>query len=348
VRWYSLTISDPNSGFVYKPDPNGRDSGFTVSPGGATFTSTVTINGQTVNNPGALNIEFDLAVYPWHTAQGGSVIRVWGVGLKMIGQASNLNGKNFALSAGMMKGLPLANPAQAGLIVQGQIYQAFGNWQGTQQSLDLIGNPGGLDPANGISFTWLPGVPLATALASTFAQAFPGYSQSIKISSSLLPPNNAAQYGTYASLEQFASYIQQITQPIGAQFAGPNYPGVQITVVGNTITALDTTVATKTVQLAFQDLIGQPTWIGPATVNFKTVLRADIQIGTQVIFPQGVIAPYALTSSKAAVPNAPSRSKTVFQGSFTVNEVHHFANFRQADADSWNTTFNAVVSGGAG
>src|ERR1700744_2285715 len=109
-RFYNLVISDPNSGLVWKPAPTGASGsnalGFTKSPGGSTFTSWV--NGA--NDPGALNVEFDVITYPFNTPQGSSSIRVHGVGLGMIAQASNLNGQNIRLSAGMKKGLPLATP----------------------------------------------------------------------------------------------------------------------------------------------------------------------------------------------------------------------------------------------
>jgi hypothetical protein len=44
------------------------------------------------------------------------------------------------------------------------------------------------------------------------------------------------------------------------------------------------------------------------------------------------------------VPNAPSRSKVAFQGSFVIQEIHHFANFRQPEAVAWNTSFLATSS----
>lgn len=337
MRYYNLVVSDPVSGQVWKPSLTGL--GFTKSGGGSTFTSYV--NGQTL--PGALNIEFDLPVVPFNTPQGNAIIRVWGIGLPMIGQAANLNGQNFVLSAGMQKGLPLANPAQAGIIAQGMVFQAFGNWQGVNQTLDLICYPGAANTDQNISFSWAAGTSLATALTVTLAQAFPQYKTSINISSSLTLAN--AETGHYNSLAQFADYLQQITQKIGMPTNGPQYPGVLITITGNTIFAFDGTSPLKTINLAFQDLIGQPTWIDVATVNFKTVLRSDIAIGNQIKFPLGVTSPYALTTVAAASPNAPASSKTAFQGTFTVTEVHHFANLRQADAESWCTAFSAVTLG---
>lgn len=337
MRYYSITITDPGSGQVYQPDPNG--GGFLKGKAGPTFTSYA--NGQ--NIPGALNIELDMPVVAFDAPQGNGMVRIWGVGLQMIGQASDLNGAKITVSAGMQKGLPLANPAQAGIIVQGAVYQAFGNWQGINQTLDLVIQASDLTPENGIVFKWESGTTLESALSTTLKQAFPGYkTPDIKVGSDLQPPNDGTQDGTYRSLGQFCSYLLGITQKSGQAVYGDQYPGAQLTIVGNTIKVFDGTQQQTPVKLAFQDLIGQPTWINPGTVNFKTVLRSDIAVGTAIQFPQGIVAPFALTSAAAAAPNAPSRNKTVFQGAFSVVEVHHFANFRQPDADSWNTTFSAV------
>jgi hypothetical protein len=337
MRYYNLIISD-TSGQVFKPSPT--QGGFTKSAGGSTFTSY--LNGQTL--PGALNIEFDFPVYPFATPQGQSIIRIWGVGLQMISQSSDLNGQNFQLYAGMQKGLPLANPAQGGLIAQGQIFQAFGNWQGTNQTLDLIVNPGAASSNQDISFAWAANTPLSGAIQTTLAQAFPKYPKpKINIGSSLKLPNTES--GHYDNLGQWADYIKQISKKVGMPIYGKDYQGVDIIVSGSTINVYDGTVTPKVINLEFQDLIGQPTWIGPATVSFKCVLRADISVGMRVKFPKGIGAPFALTSAAAAAPNAPASSKTAFQGAFTVNDAHHFANFRQADADSWNTTYTAVTLG---
>lgn len=340
MRYYNLIISDPSSGDVWKPDSTGLS--FTKSSGGSSFTSYV--NGQTL--PGALNIEFDFPVYPFATPQGQSFIRVWGIGLPMIGQASNLNAQNFKLYAGMQKGLPLANPAQAGLIAQGTVFQAFGNWQGVNQTLDLIVNPGAASSGDqDISFSWNQNTQLSGALQTTLAQAFPDYSANVNIGSNLQLPNT--EPGHYDSLAQFADYIQQISLRIGTPIYGVNYLGVQLSIKGSTINVYDGQGSTQptVTSLAFQDLIGQPTWIKPATVSFATVLRSDISVGDQIKFPQGISSPYALTQQAAAAPNAPASSKTAFQGTFTVTEVHHNANFRQADAESWVTNYTAVTLG---
>lgn len=336
MRYYDLKISQPKSGKVWSV---GTDGSFTLGAAATSFTSLLS-TGKT--NPGALNIEIDLTVIPFDTPQGKGSVRVWGVPLKALGQAANLNGADFEFRVGMAAGLPLAKPSQAGLIARGQVFQAFGNWQGKNQTLDLVLYPSAAADDLDISFRWPAGTPLSTALRATFTQAFPGFTSQVAISSQLTLPNDEAHHCT--NLVQLANYIRGITLSIGQKALGSSYQGVAITVQGTTIIASDGfgTTRTPTVQLAFEDLIGQPTWIDPVTINFKCVMRKDIAVGSQVQFPSGVVAPYALTGAAAAYPNVPARAKSVFQGTFSVVEVHHFGNFRQADADSWVTAYNAV------
>jgi hypothetical protein len=83
----------------------------------------------------------------------------------------------FILSAGWGKGLPLANDyvsrGLTGIIAQGEVYKAYGNWQGPEQSLDLNLIPTDVAPPNGISFICSSGQPLSVSLANSFAVAFP-------------------------------------------------------------------------------------------------------------------------------------------------------------------------------
>ena len=338
MRYYDITISDPNSGQVFQTSPTG--TGFIKAAGGTTFTSWA--NGK--NLPGALNIEFDVPITPLHVPQGQFYIRVWGIGLPMISQASNLAGMNIVMKVGMQKGLPLANPAQAGVILEGEIFQAFGNWQGVNQTLDLVFNAKNMEPDNGVNFNWAAGTPLKSALQQTLAQAFPGYTANFDNLTAALS-QGAPEAGTYTSLTTFASYLKQRTQPMGASSTGnKNYDGVWITVKSASKTIYVADNPAKTVNLQFQDLIGQPTWINPGQVSIKTVMRSDIDVNNLITFPQGIQAPFALTATIAA-PGTPASSKTAFQGQFKIAEVHHFGNFRQPDAEAWNTTFvgSAVV-----
>jgi hypothetical protein len=357
MRYYELAVSDSGGGQNYLLDPSGL--GFAKGSGplaSSLYTSQTTKNSQLIGktNPNALNIEFDMPVYPGHIPQGQALIRLWGVGLKTLGQASNLNPvngafKTFTLKGGMSKGLPLANPAQSGLLAQGIIWQAFGNWQGTNQTLDIIVQPGE-PPGNqgvAVSFTWKKGSNLQGAVSQMLAQAFPDYTPKINIGQSLTAPID--QVGCYRDINAFFQYLNAYTKNLGTQQYGADYHGVSFSFVGNTIQVTDGKgqAAARSVALNFQDLVGQPTWIDVNTVLFPTVLRGDINWGDQVTFPTGILPPYALTTPAAAYPNSPAASSSAFKGKFVVREVHHYANFREPDAASWNTTFTALYLPGA-
>lgn len=353
MRYYSLEIAT-TSGQVFQVQNNGLGFTTTAAGQGATFSSIYTpyqmsspqLIGQP--NPNALNLEIDLPIAPLHTPQGNALIRVWGLGIECLVQAANLNPvgtqfNSFVLKAGMSKGLPLANAAQANVIAQGQVYQAFGNWQGTEQTLDLIIQPGFGATNNGVSviFNWQKGAALASALQQTFQQAFPTYAQNINIASLVA---TSTQGGCYRNVFAFAKWLNAYTARLGAQSEGAGYPGVSIITIGNAIYAFDGAgpVPAKTVPLAFQDLVGQPTWIDVNTILFPTVMRGDINYGDTVTFPKGILLPYALTSPAAAYPNSPAASSLTFSGNFAVNEIHCYGNYRAPDAASWNTTYKGI------
>jgi hypothetical protein len=351
MRYYDLTLQDAGGNALML-----GDKGFTKSSTGApTFSSMMTgANGQRINNPAALNIEFDIPVSNYAEPQGQHLIRIWGIGLKQLSQAADLNPTggtpktNFVLRAGMSKGLPLAKPEQAGVIAAGQIYQAYGNWQGVEQTLELIAQPGYLAPSSGVSFVWSAGQLLSDALRSTLSLAYPTYKLSINIAPITQSLQSVPVCGWYSKLSTFAGYLTEGLTALGAKVTGKSdYTGVQIAVdpFAATIQVYDSTVPAKTIALDFADLIGQPTWIGPGLIGFKTAIRADITIGNQVTFPKGVLSPFALTSQAAAVPSTPARNSSVFNGTFVISqEIHHFGNFRQPDADSWCTAFVAAPS----
>jgi hypothetical protein len=336
-------VSQPSSGKIWQPTLTG--DGFTLGSTGSTFSS-LGANGKTI--PGALQIEFVIPVYPYHAFQGNSLITIRGVGLGMIGGTANLNGQNFTLAGGMQPGLPLATSAfqddQSGILLQGVVFQAFGNWQLTDQSIHLVCNPGASNQNDqNINWNWMAGTSLASAINQALTPAFPAY----KIDTSAVSPNlvlSNTEQGQYTSLANFANMVNQMSLKLGIPQFGQNYQGIWITVQGNKIIALDGTNNPAIKTLRFQDFVGQVTWQDAATVNFKMMMRADIKVGDQIKFPTGIQSPYALTSQNAAVPNSPASSKLSFSGTFMVSEVHHFASFRQADADSWATAISAVTS----
>lgn len=282
-------------------------------------------------DPNALNIELDIPVAAFATPLGGAYVRVWGVSLEQISQAADFNGAPIKIFGGMKAGLPLANPAQSGLLVRGTVWQAFGNWVGTSMSLDLIivaDGGGAPDEIKNIVWNWTKGTVMSEAIAETLKTAAPDVAQSINIADQLvLTEDDAGQYDSFAA---FAQHVKSTSKKI----IGGTYAGVDILLSDKTFTVYDGTAPPQPKQISFNDLIGQPTWIQPNTIQLNCVLRADIKVGDLIKMPVTRV-----TDTQAALSRY--RDKSAFQGAFFVGLVRHVGNFRQPDATSWITTIEA-------
>jgi hypothetical protein len=310
VRYYRIVVRSAKSGEVLRE------------------WSSLDKNGNII--PGALNVELDAPVVVMAIPMGAAYVRLWGISLQDIGQAMDLNGQTIEVYAGMSKGLPLANPKQAGLILQGTIQQAFGNWQDTNMTLDFVINPasGTLDAPANLVLTWRKGQKLSDAIKATLALAYPTYTASINISDKLVLAQDETGY--YQTLVQFAAYVKRVSQSIVGN-------GVDISVKDEAFTVTDGSVVTTPKTIAFTDLIGQPTWTGLKTIQFKTVLRADIS-------PQDFIQMPKAQTTQSQQSYSQYRQSSTFQGTFQVQSVRHVGNFRQPDANAWATNIEAFTT----
>jgi len=340
MRYYSITITNPKTGEVIRP------AAFSSLKLPDSYTSYV--NGKTLG--AALNVEIQASIAQYAIPKGGTVVRIWGISLQEISQANNLNGMNIVVKAGMQKGLPLANPSQNGIIIRGTIFQAFGNWEGTNMTLDLIiiPNTGSKNLPKNFTFKWKAKTPLADAIKTTLQAALPDMKTKIAISPNLVLNND--ENAVFSSLVEFSKFIARISslkqfQGIKPK-SGGTYQGVAIVSKDNTIVVSDGTADVnsgssydKPTQVLFQDLIGQPTWLSPTLLNFRCVMRADISVGDFVKLPSKLGPGSVGTSS--GISNTPATDKAAFSGVFGIREVYHFGNFRQPDAASWCTSFEA-------
>lgn len=296
---------------------------------------------------GAQTIEFDIWNYSFDEAVSLGSVKIWGPSKAQIAQAFDFNGAPIQIFAGMQPGLPLAtsdyNAKQQGQILSGQIYQAFGNWQGVNQSLDFVINPipGGTQtqPAN-VSFNWLKGQPLSEAISSVITAAFPSFKPpKISISSALVLASD--EPFVYTTFEQFCSYIRRLSKNILGPNQ-PNYQGVIITQQTNQFFVFDGTKpddGTTSIQIATRDLIGQVTWLGVNTIQFNTVMRADLRIGDTVRF-EPIAGLQAITSVQSS---SNVRQQNTFAGDWYILKIRHVGNSRAPDAQSWISTFQAVA-----
>jgi hypothetical protein len=315
-------------------------------------------------DPGALLVELEL--YVVGTAQVGdttSYARVWGIRLDDIGQARNLNGASVVVSGGMGRGLPLANPAQAGPLMRGGVQQAFANWVGTSMTLDILFNgnyTGGLPPSlqHNISFNWPAGTPMGPAVQQALQTAYPDKVVTVDVSPDLVLPNG--EYGIYPSVTHFGQYLNLISKrqfglsqqtsaaytPADTPDGTNNYPGVDIAFdpAGN-IKVYDGTSTPTPKVIAFNDLVGQPTWISYNNLQVTCVMRSDINTSDVVTLPKTrvtVSSAAAQQNPSTADPSAPVNNNVIFQGTYRVQAVRHSGNYKDPSGLAWVTVLTCV------
>jgi hypothetical protein len=321
VRAYSIAITDPDTGASQ-----------------ALYTSALP-NGQ--NDPGALRINFDIPVAAGASPAGQAYIKIYGVNFPDLAYAAALNGSDITVTGGMAKGLPLANPLEQGVLVQGTVWQAFANWQGSEVTLDLIVAPNGgvaAAPLN-IAFVWNKGETLEALVRRVLAIAYPGPPavQIIPVgqaySSSLVASQDIP--GFYLNLKQFAQWVEGTSMMLNLT---PGYTGAQIVQVPNGFRLYDGTVLGTATPLDFTDFIGNATWSTVGSINFKVALRGDLSVGQVITMPP--------QANIASVPNSFSKYRNggvALQNNFMISSLRHLGDNRQATGDNWCTVVDALV-----
>lgn len=335
MRYYGIKILDEDGQLLVFNSRTGRFDTQGADSTGFTYTSYA--NGQTI--PGALAIELDIMSYPFGIPGGNSWVRVWGISIGEIGQASDLTGKSIEVYGGMQKGLPLATAAfddnQSGLLAQGIIFPAFGNWIGTDMTLDLIVQPGpgvgtNSAPVN-IVVEWAAGTPMADALRNTLETALPGFEVEIRISEDLVLNNDETAF--YRDMTQFAQWVKALSKNI---IGGETYPGVDMAMLSRSMLVFDQTTEVEPKQIRFNDMVGQPTWIDAGVIQLTCMMRADVKLGDWIRLPQ------AVQPIISAPPQALVNYKSAFEGVFHVQSVRHTGQSRNPDATAWATLIDAV------
>jgi hypothetical protein len=324
------------------------------------------VNGH--NDPGALDIEFDVEISAGGASTGS--LKIYGIPQNIISQAVNFTNLGVRLYGGFTNGLPLANDQviHQGLIANGLIYPAFGNWIGNELSLEFIIKPGDVSGSGGptdvknIIHNMPQGTPLSSAIQTALSTAFPNSSFIVNISNALTL--NYPDQGFYQSIEQYQNYFKSLSHSILGTPTTTGYQGAQIFPTGyGQYVVTDFTNPGNTIPIQFEDLVGQPTWIDVNTIQVKTVLRGDINSAwasgnnVSITLPNPLLVTTlgqgALTYSVAGLNNNNSNTfehgnVLLFNGSWLVNKVRHVGKFRQPTGESWVTIINAVAPLAAG
>lgn len=327
MRYYDLQI---------KASSGGNTLSYTSHPGGPSQPP----------DPGALQVEMDLIVLNASSLTGGtsdinSYVRLWGIPINVISQAQDYNNGTLTIKGGMGKGLPLADPSQSGTLLTGLVNQCFGNWLGTDMTLDLLLSAGGGPKAGptprNLTQDWKANTPMSQAIQTTLQTAFPGSKVTVNVSDKLI--KNSDQPGYYQSLTQYADYVRQVSAGIVGNSVA-NYQGVQIafTPTGEIRVYDQTSKAGNTKEVKFTDLIGQPTWLRPFTIMVTVAMRADIIQGDRITLPQTQIQ----TTGQAFSAYSGLRQSSIFKGTYQVQKVRHVGNYKQASALGWVTHLECI------
>jgi hypothetical protein len=334
-RYYDLTLINPATGNV-ATRTDGSLYQWTTNPASGF-------------DPGALDIQFDIIVSSYDTPVGGYGVTLYGVALPDLFQAQNFmgdlpgKGYEFVLKGGFTQGLPLVNPAQAGTLARGIIVQSFGNWRGTEMSLDFVVNPSPFSPLNpgNLVLECLSGQTLSSALKQALFVAYPNYTLDIKISDQVKWSHD--EIGFWPSLEAMAQTIMGITKGM----LGDSYPGVSIWIANGVVSVSDGTSAGSVFQLDYTDFIGQPTWIDINQMQLFCNLRGDVSLGSVVKMPTGTqSSPGFVTTLGGSSPNGQNYGLT-FQGNFIVTQVRHCGRLRDPSAEGWETVLTCRPYAGA-
>jgi hypothetical protein len=330
MRYYNIVVTDAQGNLALQYTSQTRSN----SPN-------INAAGGLVSDPGALEVELDIPATYYSAPISQALIKIKGIPYSDIAQSKNLNGLLIKVYAGMAKGLPLANPKQAGLVLQGMIFQAFGNWVGTIMDLDLVvtADGGTAEAPRNIVFNCPANTPLSGPIASTLSTAFPEYSApQVNISDRLSKAE--PMVSNYPSVEQFARMLLTVSKGI---ITDANYSGVQMFYRANQWIVFDSTApsavaggntADNPTPISFFDIIGQPTWFQPQSITFDCTLRADLAVGQFIRMPPGPV-----TTLAASQPQA--RDSSTMKGTFQIDLVRHVGNSRRPEAEAWVTTIQA-------
>ena len=342
MRYYKIVLTSQAAS-----SSSGSSTTATV---GKSLTFTTHPNGvHSSPDPGALHVILDVPVTTFDQPNGAAYVEIRGVDIYTISQASNLQGYKIQIYGGMGTGFELAKPSQSGLLLVGSVYQAFGNWLGTDMSLNLMVQPFSApitqDSSPKFVWHWAKGQSIQDAINKCITSAMPGYKCSFSLASTLTGTHD--DLGFYNDFSSLAEVILNASRSVNK---ASDYYGVQFFVAGTTFYVFDNASSANPKKIEFTDLVGQPTWLGPVDypkIMLQTVMRADLtlndvitmplfnQTGSQTLAGYGTIAP---SGQSIQTP----KDRSLFQGNFQITSLRHIGDSRNPDGGAWVSVIEAV------
>jgi hypothetical protein len=355
VRYYRISFTNPKTGKG-------------LSAGNKDFPDVFSSHSETgVYNPGALEVEFEIANGWGHMLAAQTHIRIHNPTLQMVEKSIQYNGSVCVIEAGFRAGLPLANPNQSGIIGSGIVQNTYANWLGTDLVLDFLLYPStefgdvnlnksantGVGSPVPINLVWEKGS-LKDAIQASVAPFGIKVTGIIRESLNNPPAPIKSWYSNYQS---FATAIQKISQtivdPASFQSQGTqgnpqstgvgqwqSYYGVMMQWIPNTkeIQLIDGTLPSGAIELSYAEFVGQPTWLSDSgMLQSVHPMRSDISLGFNVRYPKNL--PTQANPSQITIRNqlvTPGGSELWVMG------VRHSGRFRDTSATGWVTYIDAA------
>ena len=342
MRYCKIVLSHQNT--------TTNTSGTTTTTGGKTLTFNTHPNGvHSAPDPGALHTIMDVPVTTFDQPNGTAYVEVRGIDIATISQASNLQGYAIKIYGGMGTGYPLAKPGQSGLLLTGVVYQAYGNWVGTEMSLNLLVQPFNApvttdDPPRFV-WHWSKGQDIKDAITKCVTSAMSGYTCEFNLSSTLTGTHDDVGY--YSDFSSLAEVILNASLSVNKTYG---YNGIQFFVVGKKFYFFDNSTNATAKKIEYPDLIGQPTWLGPVSyprIMLQTVMRADLAINDVITMPlfnqsgSSTLAGYGTIAPSSTDIQTP-KDRSLFQGNFQITSLRHIGDSRNPDGAAWVTVIEAV------
>lgn len=297
-----------------------------------------------------LQLEFDVNYTASDLIDPATIVKLYGVPITILRQAVQLVGGNVQIFAGFEAGLPLANPQQQGEILNGRIVNAWSDWVGANQCLNVAINPT-VRPATesevfSITVDAEAGERLGDVIRRTLVDAYPEKQIQVNVSNDLVL--NEAWKGVYWRVSQFANMIR--SQSVNLLGANVNYAGISVVVQGERILVFDnsdvaSSAAGSAKAIQPYELLGQPSWIGFNKIAFKCPLRADIQCGDMISLPAQITSGAGGILLQSTAFTYPPRTTTTFSGEFIVIGIRHVGRFLDKNGtDGWTTIYTVIAT----
>lgn len=292
-----------------------------------------------------LQITLDAPTFGADMLAGGAMLTVYGLPLSILKQAVNLHLANITVYGGFSAGLPLANQAQNGVILKGQIHGPYGNWQGVYQTLNLPIWPSnitdGKEKLLTITMDGNRGDKLSDVILKALKLTYQNSDQKMDISVNI--HQNLVLYedwkAVFRSIFEMSQMLKRVTPGMLGQL---NYSGVNIVVQKNKINVFDSSDGKRAKPIQARDLIGQPTWLEPQVISLKTSMRADIEVGDWITLPFDAIGQSSILAVGNHMGQYSEKQHLSFSGTYEVMGMRHIGDYYNVSEDGWVTVFEAV------